>query len=187
MRTFLGVMLSAVVASLLGCDGAPPPVPSDLFPSVTLSSREDKGNEVTLTFTFEHMERANWNGRLIRAQILGPDGKPAVGGPILKDPPGTITVAVALAKDPGSETVLFVPMWGKSDVPDEALNLPAPGGQTNTVVLPGYAEHRIRQVIRTATGPNRAVPFQPEKGIDLVTVGMKAPDIYVLRVWVERN
>ncbi len=185
MRALQGVIVAAVVACLGGCGEAPPPAPETL-PSVTLTSRDDTGDQITLTFTFEHMERANWRGRLLRAQILKPGGKPASGGPVMKDPPGTISVAVAVAKDPGSETVLFVPMWGKSAVPSEMFNLPAPGGQTNMVSLPGYAAHRIRQVIQTATGPDRPVPFQPEKGIDLITLGKTAPDIYVLRIWAER-
>jgi hypothetical protein len=185
MKALLVIITAAMVACLAGCAEKPPP-PADTLPSVTLTSREDQGDQILLTFTFEHMERAIWRGRVLRAQILKRGDKPVAGGPVMTDPAGTITVAVAVAKSPLSEAVLFVPMWGKSAVAEEMLDLPAPGGQVNRVALPGFAEHRIRQVMLTATGPDRAVPFQPDKGIDLLTVGKVAPDIYVLRVWAER-
>ena len=185
MKTLQGLILAALVALPAGCSPrqAPPPAPETL-PSVTLTVREDKGDQVMLSFLFEHMERANWKNRVLRAQIIRFGGSPVIGGPVMKNPPDTVSFAVGVAKQPGSVNVLFVPMWGKAAVPDESLDLPAPGGQTNLVTLPSYGPHRVRQVLTTCTGPDRAIPFQPDKGVDLITVGYGA-ESYGIRVWAE--
>lgn len=185
MRILCVALAIITGVSAAGC-GSGPGSDADRLPSVTLVSRVDGDDEVTLTFLFTKMERAGFSGKALRVAIVKSGEKPSSDGPFMKDPPGEMSVAVSVGKVTGSASVLFVPMWGASDFPDEFLDLDVSGGGINTVSLPTLAELRVKQITQTCTGPNRPIPFDPEKGIDLVTVGY-APDAYRLRVWAERH
>ena len=185
MRTLCVALAIIAGMSAAGC-GSGPVSEADRLPSVTLTSREAGDDEITLTFLFTKMERANFSGKALRVAIVKTGEKPSPDGPFMKDPPGEVSVAVHVGKVTGSASVIFVPMWGPSDFPTEFLDLAISGGGTNTISLPALAELRVKQITQTCTGPNRPIPFDPEKGIDLITVGY-APDAYSLRVWAERH
>jgi hypothetical protein len=185
MRTLCVALAIVAALSAAGCGSGSVPE-ADRLPSVTLTSRDDGDDETALTFLFTKMERANFSGKALRVAIVKSGEKPSPDGPFMKDPPGEVSVAVRIGKVTGSASVIFVPMWGPSSVPTEFLDLAVPGGGTNTVSLPALAEHRVKQITQTCTGPNRPIPFDPEKGIDLITVGY-APDAYSLRIWAERH
>ncbi len=185
MRTLCVALAIITGMSAAGCGSGTVPE-ADRLPSVTLTSREDVGDEITLTFLFTKLERANFSGKALQIGIVKSGEKPSPDCPFMKDPPGEVCVVVRVGKVTGSSTILFVPMWGPSDFPSEFLDLDVSGGGTNTVSLPALAELRVKQITETCTGPNRPIPFDPEKGVNLVTVGY-APDAYSLRVWAERH
>ncbi len=174
--------LAAACAILAGCGPGGGTPATDRLPSVTLTLREAEGDQITLAFRFEHMERVKWSGKVLRAQIVKLGEKPVSGtGPALRDPPGEIYAGIAVLKTPGSDRVIFVPMWGASDGEAEPIDLAAPDGDVNVVSIPAYKEHRVNQVLQTSGGPDRPVPFDPDKGIDLITVGYA----WAIHVWAD--
>ncbi len=193
-------MLTACVAAGLmaaaGCKAQERPVEPEKAPTVTLTSRtqdaQDKMDEIDLTFTFTNMDRADWHGMSLHAAIVKSGEKPSGPGADLTGMPADVTFMLNVCKSPTGDTVTFTPMWstpavGETPAQIASPELPSPSGGNNEAVLsPKDADHRLTQVLTTCVGPGNSIPFDPAKGIDLVTVGY-APDSYSVHFWIDRS
>jgi hypothetical protein len=141
-----------------------------------------------LRFCFTGLDSVQMKNRVLKAALVKSGNKALQGAAVLGEPGGEFSITVGVGKFPDTEGVFFVPMWGKSlkgaPLESKTLDLPGPDGETNRVSVRGAAGRRITQILHTCTGPDRPAPFDPARGIDLVTVGT-APEAYVLRVWAE--
>jgi hypothetical protein len=185
----LTVLLALFVGlALVGCAEDKPPELA--LPKVTLVTREVKEDTITLRFQFTELARARWTGKVLRAQLVKAGEESSGALPAFADPAPEFTLEVDVCKPVGSETALFVARWGKSSEGiigrSELIDLPVAGGKLNSVTLSGMASRHVTQILQVCTGPNRAIPFDPEKGVDLLTLGF-APEAYSLRVWAEKR
>ena len=142
VRAFIAC-LAAVVLAATGCTTARErPVAPETVPTVTLTKREPGTSDVTLTFTFTNMDRVDWHGKSLHAQIVKSGAKPVAVGPELTGMPADVTVMIGVTKTAGSETVTFVPMWsvpatGDREAQVAGIDLPSPDGGVNSVTGPG--------------------------------------------------
>ena len=182
---------------LLGCE-KPKPL-GETLPGVTLVERRPKDGTLMLRFCFKNMDRVDWKKRILKAQLMKGDGSPSPGGPLFQEPVPEFSIDLAVGKIAESDSVLFVASWGKSTngIIDESerIELPGPDGQPNLVTVLGTAGLQITQILHPCTGPNISVPFNPDRGIDLVRIeptvrgadlAQTKPEARVLRVWAER-
>jgi hypothetical protein len=184
-------------AFLLGCEK--PKSPAEALPSVTLVERKPKDGTLMLRFCFKNMDRVDWKKKVLKAQLMKADGSAKPGGPLFKQPVPEFSINLAVGKVAESESVLFVASWGKSTNglidESERIELPGPDGQPNLATIPGTADLQITQILYPCTGPNLSVPFDPDRGIDLVRLeptvrgtdlAKTKPEVRVLRVWAQR-
>ena len=187
MRMLCAMLAACFAAVLVGCEDERPP--EQRLPKITLVKRDAAEDTITLRFRFTEMERLNWKNKVLRVGLVKSGKKPAPGGPEFKGPSPEFIIEISVGKPAGSETVFFVPMWGKASedilVDGQPFELPLAGGKGNHITIPALAEQRISQILNTCTGPGHSVPFDPDTGIDLFTIGY-LPDAWSLHVWVER-
>jgi len=185
MRRLRALLALSVCVCLAGCAEKTPP--AETLPSVTLLSRRATGSTITLAFCVTHLDRVDWTGRTLKIQLVksAEEAKPGMGEMI--DPGAEVTVEVGVGKVVHSDGVFFVPRWGRSRnvimSEGENLELAGPGGSPNRVVVPDTTGRRITQILQTCVGPRRTMPFDPAKGVHLVTVGF-GDDACHLKLWV---
>ena len=183
MRGTCSVLVISLCVSLSGCSESKPA--AETLPELTLVERNPQGSTMMLRFCFTKLDRLDWKNRVLRAQVVKSGEKPKPGGPQFANPAPEFTIKVLVGKPTGTERVLFVPHWGKSM--DGLIGESEPfdfAGTDDSVTVTGTAGRRLTQILKTCTGPNRTVPFDPKKGVDLLTVGFK-PNAWSFRVWVE--
>jgi len=182
---------------VLGCQKYKPPMQA--LPGVTLVERSPEDGNLLLRFSFQDMDRYDWKNKVLKAQLIQADGKPELGGPGFKDPSPEFCIDLVVGKLPESESCFFVASWGKSTGgvigESEHIDLPGPDGEPNRVTVSGAANFQISQILRPCTGPNVRIPFDPDRGIDLVRIepSFQAGDVVgtkplprVLRIYAAR-
>lgn len=183
MREACSVLIVSLCLSLSGCTESTPA--ADTLPELTLVQRTHRGSTMMLRFCFTKLDRVDWKNKVLRAQVVKSGEKPKPGGPKFIDPAPEFTMNVLVGKPAGSERFLFVPDWGKSMDgfigEGESFDF---AGTPDSVTVTGTAGRRITQILKTCTGPGRTIPFDPKKGVNLLTVGFK-PNAWSFRVWVE--
>jgi hypothetical protein len=197
MRTVRVFAAAAFCVLVLGCEKAKPREAA--LPGVTLVERMPRDGTLLLRFCFQDMDRFDWKRKVLKAQLVKADGKPEPGGPAFRNPAPEFSINLAIGKVAGSDSSLFVASWGKSTHglidESERLELPGPDGVPNLVTVPGTEDFQITQILRPCTGPNLRIPFDPDRGIDLLRIepslraaehGQAKPEAFVLRVWAER-
>ena len=183
MRSLPLTMVLCTALLVLGC-GETSPAPETL-PQVTLTERSPKGSTLLLRFRLSKLDRVDWTNKLLRAQVVKGSAKPIPAGPKIANPGPEFTIKVLVGKPTETEKVLFSPTWGKSQ--DGIITETVPfdlEGTPDGATVPKSKGRRLAQILQTCTGPNRTIPFDPNKGVDLVTVGY-GEDAHSLKVWVQ--
>ena len=188
-RLLLVMCLALGVVVVAGCVRSRPA--PDKIPAVTLVEKRmmSSRNSILMRFRFTHMDRVDWTGRLLKAQVLKSGDRPRPKGSAFVNPQQEFVIEVGLIKVPGSDAVSFVPRWGNSR---EGLITAADGpelkltsDENDQVSLPGTADQNLSQFLQSCVAPEKTVPFDPDAGLELIVVGLK-PNAYVLRVWTEK-
>lgn len=185
----LGWMLAAVICAVpFGCGPKKPP--EETLPSVTLVERKRMDGSILLRFRLTHLDRVNWKGKVLRAQILKADADPSLAAVSFTEPGNEFEIEVVVGKVAESDGVFFVPRWGKSKngviVDSQQLEFTCPGGEINRVIVDGTQGRRITQILETCTGPGESISWRPAKGIDMLKLGYR-PNAWVLKVWVSEK
>jgi hypothetical protein len=180
------MLITVFTAALVGC--GPVKRPPESLPSVSLIERKQMDGTMMLRFRFTDMDRVNWKGKELKAQLAKAGKKPGSSGSSFQNPGSEFTIEVGIGKVTEGDGVIFVPAWGNSRdgriIESQPLEFVADDGTANRVTITGTGGQRLTQILETCTGPGRSVPFNPDTGIDLVTIGF-APNAYAVRVWAE--
>jgi len=184
----------AICALVPSCEKYKPPM--EALPGVTLVERKPREGTVLLRFCFQDMNRFDWKKRVLTAQLIKADGKPQPGGPFFLSPSPEFSVVLVVGKVPNSDSVLFAVSWGKSTNEvignPVSIELPSVDGQPNQATVAGTADLQVTQILHPCTGPNIRIPFDPDRGLDLVRLEPSAragdlldtkPEPRVLRIY----
>ena len=184
MRLLISVVLVAVCVFLVGCSEKKPP--AGTLPQVTLTERSPKGSTILLRFCLSKLDRVDWTNKLLRALLVNSDMKPISVVANVAYPGPEFSIKVLVGKATEDEKVRFIILaWGPST--DGIITESVPfdfEGTPDSATIPGSAGQRLTQILQTCTGPNRPMPFEPDKGVNLVTVGY-GKDAHSLKIWVE--
>jgi len=196
MKRWLIITLAAAVVGFGGCSKkkvSPGELPKAAFMQRTVKPRK-KGEPppltVTLEFRLSELQKYDWKGKALRAQILVEDEPPVYSVNEIVKPVPEVTIELTLGKSVGSAKVLFNAIWGKSAggemTRSEAIRFPDSAELGRYVTVPGIEGRHISQVIQMCGNLRKPLPFDPDKGIDLVIVGF-GDEACRLRVWAEES
>jgi hypothetical protein len=189
-RLLAAVVMVTGAVWFAGCGEGPGP-PAATLPVVTLKERTVSGDSIALTFLFTQVERYNWSGKVLKAQLIKADGEPEGQPAVFKGSPAPeFTMKLSIIKIPSNTSVGFVPFWGTSKG-GAMTSLDSPRlydqpGDPNRVTITGTEGQKVSQIVETCTGPDQPAPFNPGRGLELVVVGFK-PNAYVLKLWADKG
>jgi len=193
MRRRCGRLALVLCLLLVGCGKkAPSPesLPKATFVGLTIRRVPDPTNrptDVLYEFRLTLLDRYDWKGKALRMQLVTEDEPPLYSLASLLNPGDEVTITARLDKKIPSDEVNFTVHWGRSKdgkMQEEFQPVHFPEGTESgrSVPILGTIGRHVKQATFQCGSPGKPVPFDPDEGIDLLTVG-EGDTAYRLRVW----
>jgi hypothetical protein len=193
MKPICVMILSATLLWTVGC-GEEKVDPSTL-PEAELVSRVKQRPRTgvrptaeVLTFRLGHLDRFNWQGKMLRAHLIVGDTAPEWSLEGIEDPGDEVVIEVEIAKNPKGNKIVLAPVWGPSKygrLTEENRIIFGIGEESGkTVALPGSDGEYISNILVTFAPPGRPQAFNPDEGLDLFVVKTRDTQPVTMRLRV---
>ena len=193
MKRSLGIGILVVCLVVLGCGEkkvSEESLPKAEYVGKTIrdfASAADAPTDVLYEFRLTLLNRYDWKGKALRVKLVTQGEMPLYSLTSMPDPGDEVTLLVTIDKKPESEDVSFKVVWAKSKdgKMDTTTTLGFPNSTKDlrrAVVVSGTGGLRVTQIVKKCGAPGKPVVFDPEKGVELLSVG-KGECAWHLEVW----